>query len=240
MLADELAAALDQLLSAFLLGGGIVPGTGEGDFHGGGGAHGPDAQEEGGVTGDNLGVGEGADVTDLGFLSGELAGLDHLVQLQAGHHARQVTALIDSREGVVVVGQVLGVGLGAGGVAELHVGELLGGLDHVVLMAEAVGEDGDAAGAGHIGSGLVAAVVLVDAGLQNHLDAQLLAGSLGGVDEVQVVGGLLVMQADEAYLDLLCGLLGGLGALAANDGKDHHQTHHDCQKAFHSDTSSCL
>ena len=145
VLADEDAAVADQLLRAFLLGGLIVPGTGEGHFHGGAGADGAGAQEEGGVAGDDLGVGEGADIADLGLLGGDLAALDHLVELQTGSDTGQVTALIDGGEGVVVVGETLGVGLGAGGVAELHVGVLLGGLDHVVLMAEGVGEDDVAA-----------------------------------------------------------------------------------------------
>ena len=46
----------------------------------------------------------------------------------------------------MVVAQTLGVCLGAGGVAELHVGEFLGGLDHVVLVTKGVGKDDVAAG----------------------------------------------------------------------------------------------
>ena len=53
----------------------------------------------------------------------------------------QVTALIDGGESIVVVGQALGMGADAGGVAELDVLELLGGLDHVGLVAKAIGKD---------------------------------------------------------------------------------------------------
>ena len=72
VLADELAAVLDELLRAFLLGGLVIPAAGEGDFHRGSGADGASTQEEGGVAGDNLGIGEGADVADLGLVCGEL------------------------------------------------------------------------------------------------------------------------------------------------------------------------
>ena len=37
VLADELAAVLDELLRAFLLGGLVIPAAGEGDFHRGSG-----------------------------------------------------------------------------------------------------------------------------------------------------------------------------------------------------------
>ena len=63
------------------------------------------------------------------------AGLDHLVELHAGGDAGEVAALVDGSEGVVVVVKTLGVSLGAGGVAELDLGELAGGLDHEVFVA---------------------------------------------------------------------------------------------------------
>ena len=36
-----------------------------------------------------------ADIIHLGFLSGELAGLDHLIQLHTGSHTGQIPAFID-------------------------------------------------------------------------------------------------------------------------------------------------
>ena len=156
-----------SLLRAFLLGGLIVPGAGEGHFHGGGGADGAGAQEEGGVAGDDLGVGESTDVAHLGLIGGDLAVFDHLVELQTGGDTGEVAAFIDGGESVVVVGQTLGVGLGAGGVAELHIGEFLGSLDHVVLMAEGVGEDDVAAGVSQLGSGVVAVLALGNVGLDD-------------------------------------------------------------------------
>ena len=203
VLADKLAAVLDQLLSAFLLSSLVVPAAGEGDFHRDGRADGACAQEEGGVAGDNFRVGERADIAHLGLVCGELTVLDHLVELHTGGDASQITALIDGGESVVVVGKALGVRLGAGGVAELHVGEFLGGLDHVVLVTKGVGKDDVAAGVSQLSGLVVALLAFGNVGDQRVLNAQRLAGFLGGVDEVQVVGGVFIMQSDEADLEAL-------------------------------------
>ena len=115
--------------------------------------------------------------------------------------------------------QTLGVGAGAGGVAELHVGALLGGLDHVVLMAEGVGKDHIAAVVHQVHGGLVALLALGDVGLGHVIDAQLFAGQLGRVDEVEVIGRVFVVQEDEAHFhsvaggDVLVAGAGGVGAL---------------------------
>ena len=229
MLGDEDAVSGDQLGGAFLLQGLVIPGTGEGDFHGGGGAHGAGAQEEGGVAGDDLGVGERADVAQLGLILGDGAGLDQLVELQARGDAAQVAALVDGGEGIVVVAQALGVGAGAGGVAELDLGALLGGLDHVVLMAEGIREHDVAAGVHQVQGGLVALLALGDVGLQNGLDAQLLAGFGGRVDEVEVVGGVLVVQEDEAdFRGLALGHRGG-----REQADDHGDRHQDADQFLH-------
>ena len=241
MLADELAAAGDELVGSFLLEGLIVPGTGEGDVHGHGRAHGLGAQIERGVAGDNFRVGEGADVTHLGLIGGEFTSLDHLVELHTGSDTGEVAAFIDGGERIVVVAELLGVGLGAGGVAELHVLELLGGLDHEVLVAEAVGEDDVAAGVHELGSGVVALLALGDVGLDDVLvlaQAGVLAGSLRGVDEVLVVGGVLVMQADEADLDLALGFVAALGLAAAGAQCEHHDEREQHRnELFHSQLS---
>ena len=216
MLADQLAAVLYQLLSAFLFGGLIVPGTGEGYFHGSGGAYGACAEEEGGVAGNNFSIGESAYIADLGFFGLELTGLDHGVQLHTGSDTGEETALIDGGESVVIVGKTLGVSLGAGGVAELYLGELLGGLDHVILMTEAVGEDDVAAGVGELSSGVVALLTLGNVGLDNIVffgNAQGSAGFLSGIDEVEVIGGVFIVKHDETDLDS-----GGLGALSGSLG----------------------
>ena len=210
MLADELAAVVDELLCAFLFSGLVVPAAGEGDFHRHGRADGAGAQEEGGVAGDNLGVGESADVADLGLFCGEFASFDHLVELHACNDTGEVAAFIDGSEGVVVVGKVLGVRLRAGGVAELDVREFLGSLDHVVLMAEGVGEDDVAAGVSQISSGVVAFLTFRNVRLDDVLYAKSLSGFLRAVDEVQVVGGVFIMEHDEANLEVSgSGRLGG-------------------------------
>ena len=176
------------------------------------------AQEEGGVAGDDLGIGEGADVAHLGFLSGELTVFDHLVELHTGSDAGQVTAFVNGGKRIVEIGQAFGVGLGAGGVAELHVGEFLGRLDHIVFVAEGVGKHDVAPGVGQLFGGFLAVLVLVNVGFHEVLDAQLLAGFLGGVQEVQVIGGVFVVQENEANLHL--------GGVSLGGGADGHQAHH--------------
>lgn len=241
MLADQDAAVLDQLLSAFLLGGLVIPAAGEGHFHGGSGADGASAQEEGGVAGDNLGIGEGANVAHLGLVSGDLAFRDHLVQLHTGSDTGQIAALIDGGESIVVVGQALGVGADASGVAELDVLELLGGLDHEGLVAKAVGEDDVAALLSQLGGSVVALLafgnVLLDEVVFILHQAQGLAGFLGGVDEVEVIGGVLIVQGDETHLDLLgLGVVIGLvGAAvgAGHQGQSHDQSQDHCKDFFH-------
>ena len=216
MLADQLAAVLYQLLSAFLFGGLIVPGTGEGYFHGSGGAYGACAKEEGGVAGDNLGIGEGADIADLGFLGLELTGLDHGVQLHTGSDTGEEAALIDGGESVVIVCKAFGVCLSAGSMAELYIGELLGGLDHVVFMTEAVSEDDVAASVSKLSSGIVALLALGNVGLDHIVgfgNAQGSASFLSGIDEVKVIGGVFIVKHDETDLDG-----GGLSALSGSLG----------------------
>ena len=102
---------------------------------------GTDAEEECGVAGLNLCIGECADIADLSVLSFELAFLDHSVELHTCGNTCKVTTLVDGSESVVEVLETLGVSLSAGSVAELNVRILLGSLDHEALMAEAVSEN---------------------------------------------------------------------------------------------------
>ena len=99
------------------------------------------------------------------------------------------------------VGQVFGVGHGAGGVAEFHVGQFLGGLQREAFMAKAVGENDVAAFVGQVQRRFVAVVGFGDIALDDDLlvaQAQQFLGFIHAVDEVQVVGGILVMQQDHA------------------------------------------
>ena len=108
----------------------------------------------------------------------------------------------------MVVGKAFGVGLGAGGMAELNLGELLGSLNQEGLVAKGIGKDEVAAFVDELGGGVIALLAFGNTGLEQVLNTQLLAGFLGGVDEVQVVGGVLVVQEDKAGLDG-DGVLGG-------------------------------
>ena len=74
--------------------------------------------------------------------------------------AGQVTALVDSGVGVVVIGKSLRVGFYAARVAELHVRVGLGSLDHKVLVAVGIAEDHGTAGLYQVLAGRQAGVVL--------------------------------------------------------------------------------
>ena len=245
VLADQLAAALDQLHCAFLLQSLIVPAAGEGHVHGDGGADGLGTQIEGGVTGNHFGVGESTHIAHLGLFSLDVAGLDHRVQLHTGSDTGQIAALIDGGEGVVVVGQILGVSEGTGAVAELHLGVRLGDLDHVRLMTEAVGKDDVAAGIHQISGDIGALLGLTHVGLDEVIlildQTQVGAGFLGGIDEVLVIGGVFIMQGDEADLDLGSGSITVAVALsvvllltAGHKAQSHDQGEEHCKELFHS------
>ena len=242
MLGDQDAVAGDQLLSAFLLQSLIVPGTGEGHVHGDGGADGLSAQIEGRVTGNHLSVGEGTDIAHLGLISGDLTGLDHGVQLHTGSDTGQETTLIDGGESVVVVGDTCGVSQSTGGVAELDIGALLSGFQHVGLMAEGVGEDDVAAGIDQVQSGLFAFLTLGDVGLQDVVSlgqAQVGNGLHSTINKVLVIGGVFIMQADETDLDsggsvvALLIVSGGSVVTASNQGQSHDQSQDQCKELFH-------
>ena len=145
----------------------------------------------------------------------------------------------------MVVGQTLGVSAGTGAVAELHLGVLLGDLDHVRLVTEAVGKDDVAAGVHQISGDLGALLVLAHVGLEDVVgigEAQIGNGLLGGVDEVQVVGGVLIVQGDEAHLHssgllAVVGAVGVVGLLlltAGNQAQCHDQSDDQCKELFHS------
>ena len=105
----------------------------------------------------------------------------------------------------MVVAQALGVCLRTGGVAELNIGELLGSLDHVVLMTEGIGKNDVAAGVCQLAGGIVALLALGDVGAEQVLifgQAQGSNGFLSAVHEVQVISGVFVMQEDEAQLHI--------------------------------------
>ena len=134
----------------------------------------------------------------------------------------------------MVVIELLGVSKSAGGVAELDILELLGCLDHELLMTEAVGENNVAAFVNELCRCLVAGLILGDIVLENVLalaEAEVLAGFLCRVHEVEVIGGVLVMQENKSDLDVgyilvICVVL-LVGIVAAGAQCKHHD---QCQK----------
>lgn len=214
MLADEDALILlDEGGSSFLLLGLIVPGTGVTNLHGGGGADRTGAQIEGGHAGDNLGIGEGTNIADDSLLGSNLAGSDHFIELEAGSNTGNITALIDGGEGIVEVLDAGGLTRGAGSVAELNLGILLGSLLHKGFVAEGIGEDDLAALVlGQVNGGIVAGAVLADIGDDDDLivgEAEVLLHLAQGLDEVIIVGGVLIVQADRTDLEISRDLDGG-------------------------------
>ena len=119
----------------------------------------------------------------------------------------------------MVVCKALGVSLGTGSVAELNLGEFLCGLDHEVLMAERVSKDNIAAGVGELSSCVVALLAFGNVGAEDDLviaQAEVCAGFLGAVHEVEVIGGVLIMQENKADLQIGSGSCVGSGSLGCS------------------------
>ena len=98
--------------------------------------------------------------------------------------------------------------------AELNVGVLSCSLEHIGLMAEGVSEDHGAAAVNQVERSLVALVGLGNVGLENNLIVTKSESSLClscGINEVQVIGGVFVMQENEADLETVIGYRGSVG-----------------------------
>ena len=230
MLAHDDGAVGDQSLSGSALLGDVEPGVGVHDLHGDGGEHALDAQIEGGVAGDDLSVAESAHVADLHVavgvkalglgLGGQLAGLGQLLQLEAGHDAGDIAALVDRGESVLEVVQAGDGGEVTGHGNEGDIGVLLGNLDHVGLMAVGIGEDGLAALADQVLGGIGAVRAFLDLVLPDDLvvgHAQLGGGVLDALD---VGGGIaLGLVTDQDHTDLqVAGVTALSGGLAGAFG----------------------
>ena len=221
MLADKDAAVVDELVGGFLLESLVIPGAGKGHFHRDAGANAAGAKEEGGVAGLDFGIGVRTDIAHLGFFGGDVAVFDHLIELETGSNTGEVTAFIDGGESIVEVAQTFGVGLHTGAGNKLHFRELLGGGESEGLMAEAVGDDEIAAGVNQLGGGVIAGLGLGDVRLHHDLivgKAELSGSGFRGVDEVEVVGGVFIVQEDESNLDVFGIGSGGLGLAGGGGG----------------------
>ena len=139
MLGDDGAATVDEGVGSGLLGVLVIPGVGVTDFHGDIGNDGLDTKVVGGEARDDFGVWEGTDVADL-LGGGGISG-DHFLELHTSSDTSEVAAFIDGSEGIVEVGLVGSVGLGAGGMAELNFWSFLGGSEKVGFVTKGIGED---------------------------------------------------------------------------------------------------
>ena len=113
-------------------------------------------------------------------------------------------------------------------------------------MTIGVGEDDAAAGLGQLDGHVEAGLVLRDVVLHDDLgirDTQSGAGGLQTVDMGGVITGVLVVDADQADLDVGGGLFGlsgllGLGGLfslfaAGGQAQDHDQSEKHCKELLH-------
>ena len=126
--------------------------------------------------------------------------------------------------------------------AELDLGIFLGGLLHKGLVAEGIGEDDLAALVlGQVNGGIVAGAVLADIGDDDDLiigEAEVLLHLAQGLDEVIIVGGVLIVQADETDLHGRLVLLVILGLVAAGAQCEHHDEREQHRyELFHSQLS---
>ena len=223
VLADDDRTVGDQCLGGSALLVDVEPGVRVHDLHLDIGVNALDAQEEGGVAGDDLGVVVGADVADLDLavsgeavglgLGGQGAGLDQLLDLHACDDTGDIAALVDGGKGVVEVIEAGNGGEVAGHGHKVDVRVLLGFLLHVGLMAVGVGDDQVAALADKVlgcvgGDAALSDLVLPDDLVIGH--AQLGGSFLDAVDVRGAVAFGLVAQNDSTDLDV-----GGLVVAAA-------------------------
>ena len=208
MLGDQVSARGDQRLGGSLLFLLVVPGAGELHLHLHVGADSLGAKVEAGVAGNHFRIGEGADITHHGNVALQLAGGLELIQLHSGGDTGQIAAFIDRGESVVEVRQTRNVSVGAGRMAEFHIRLFLSSLLHETLMTETVGENDLAAFVSQVQRGFIAVVGLADVPLDDHLvlfQAQSGSSVLHADDEVVVVGGIFIMQQNDAQFDVLQG-----------------------------------
>ena len=215
MLADDDRTVGDQGLGGSALLVDVEPGVRVHDLHLDIGVDALNAQEEGGVAGNDLGVVVSADIADLDLavsseavrlgLGGQGAGLDQLLDLHTGNHTGDIAALVHRGEGVV---EVVAAGDGSkvtGHGNKVDIGVLLSLLDHVGLVAVGVGDDQVAALTDQVlccigGLAALGDLVLPDDLVVAH--AQLGSGLLDAVDMCGAVALGLIAQDDDADLDI--------------------------------------
>ena len=132
----------------------------------------------------------------------------------------------------MIVSKLFGVSLGTGSVAELNIGEFLCSLDHEVLVTERVSEDEIATVVNKLASGIVALGAFGDIDLHNDLicgKTESSACCICSIDEVLVIGGVLVMQEDEANFEI------GISIAARSEREGDRKEHKNCE-----DKRQCL
>ena len=205
MLADEHAAFVDEAESRVLFSCFMLPAAREGYVHSDGGANGFCTEIERGVTGDNFCVGECADVAHFCLICGDFSALDHFVELQACGDACEVSAFIDGSKRIEVVAEFCGVSLCAGCVEETHARVFFCRSHNVIFVSERIREDDVAALFYEFNCGIVAFFGFWDTCFDNELilsQTEFVHRFFHCIDEVLVISGLFVVQADETDFDV--------------------------------------
>ena len=218
MLGNQVAAGSDERLCGILLFGLVIPGAGEHNLHDNILADRLCTEVEGGITGNYFRVGVCTDITHGRNLTLELAFFFELVELHACGNACQVSALINACKSIVEVVLVLCVSGRTGCMAELNIREFFCNRKQEGLMSEGICENHVAALVNQVACSLCALLGFGNVSLEDDLiirHAKCLLCFLNAVDEVQVVGGVFVVQKDDAelYLRNVCGNLVGFCAV---------------------------
>ena len=158
MLGDDDAAESHQSVCSLCFEGEVKPLVGVLNVHICFGNDGADAEEECGITGNNLCIGICAYITDMGIVNEAV--IHELLELETCNDAGNIASFIDVGEIIedIVEISLLGSGL-AGCMAEENVGIFLCSLDEIALMVEGICKDDIAALLCEIDCGLIAFLI---------------------------------------------------------------------------------
>ena len=194
----------------------------------------PDTEEEGGIAGNNLGVGICPYIAYLCLIGHQSAVVDQLLQLHAGDDAGDIAALMDSaHEGMVIADLLAFVGIGAGGLTKLDVGVVLGNRLCIIAVAVAGGENQFAAVVYQLlESRNVSTFGNVVVNQQLHSVSVLFLDGFLCLNEVGGVGCTLIAYMDEAdpHHSVVLSQLHDEAKCGCQD--NHHSGTHECDFVF--------
>ena len=207
VLADELAAAFDECFCSFFFCSKVIPRTRELDVHRHAGANGFCTEEERSVTGNNFCISECADIAHFCLFCGDGAVCNHFVEFETCCNACKVSAFIDGCKCIVEVCKFACFCVDAGCVAELNVGVLFCNFFQELLMAKGVCKDNVATCFNEFFCCCFTFCIFGDVGFEDKVcfgaEAKLLNSFFCSVDEVLVISGRVIVQADDTDLEII-------------------------------------